>query len=390
MEQRIVTLQIKDEFILGAGVSVGSAGSHDDVLLEMDFRNSPAWEGTTRRAIFANALGENMTPIILTTNLLAEGQSEVYLVPVPAEAKEVAGECFLTVEGFVGEGEHEKVRIVAGEVTFRVNPSKLYSNDNPSLTPTEAEQLQKEVDEFKENVAQVNAALKEIGNSVDAAAESALCAEAWAAGTRGGEEVPEEDPAHENNAKWWSAVAEAAKTAADTAKIAAASAAAAAADTLASLVKTADEKISAAAREVVNAKSWAVGGTKTRADEETNNAKYWANQAKAAAGGGVTSFNGRTGFVMPEVGDYTAEMVGTYSSEQIDTLLLGFIAKGTVFNTDGSITETGADGSTKVTVFGDGAITETYSAGDLTVTKTTTFNADGSISESLAYEEDNL
>lgn len=218
MEQRIIPLKIKDEFISGAGVSVGAVGSHDDVLLEMDFRDSPAWTGTTRRVIFSNALGENRTPILLTIDLLEEGQSEVYLVPVPAEAKEVAGECFLTVEGFIGEGELEKVRIVTEEATFRVLPSRLYSNDNPSLTPTEAEQLQKEVDAFKESVAQVNTALTEIKESADAAATSALDAEAWACGTREGEAVPEEDPAHENNSKWWSSIAEAAKTAAEAAR----------------------------------------------------------------------------------------------------------------------------------------------------------------------------
>lgn len=69
------------------------------------------------------------------------------------------------------------------------------------------------------------------------------------------------------------------------------------------------------------AQSWAVGGTGTREGEDTNNAKYWSEQAEAAAGGGVTSFKGRTGSVTPASGDYTAEMVGAYSKEETDTLL---------------------------------------------------------------------
>ena len=56
--------------------------------------------------------------------------------------------------------------------------------------------------------------------------------------------------------------------------------------------------------------SWAVGGTGTRTGEDTNNAKYWSEQAQNAAGGGVSSFNGRSGDVTPQIGDYTAEMVG--------------------------------------------------------------------------------
>lgn len=56
--------------------------------------------------------------------------------------------------------------------------------------------------------------------------------------------------------------------------------------------------------------SWAIGGTGVREGEDANNAKYWAMAAQSAAGGGVTSFNGRGGAVVPKQGDYTAAMVG--------------------------------------------------------------------------------
>lgn len=65
-----------------------------------------------------------------------------------------------------------------------------------------------------------------------------------------------------------------------------------------------------AAASAKKAESWAVGGTGTRPGEDVNNAKYWSDVAQAAAGGGVTSFNGRGGAVVPTAGDYTAEMVG--------------------------------------------------------------------------------
>lgn len=56
--------------------------------------------------------------------------------------------------------------------------------------------------------------------------------------------------------------------------------------------------------------SWTEGGTGIREGENTNNAKYWAGVAQGAAGGGVTTFNGRSGAVVPAEGDYTAKMVG--------------------------------------------------------------------------------
>lgn len=57
-----------------------------------------------------------------------------------------------------------------------------------------------------------------------------------------------------------------------------------------------------------------MGGTGTREGEDTNNAKYWSDNAQGAAGGGVTSFNGRSGAVAPQAGDYTADMVGARPS----------------------------------------------------------------------------
>ena len=64
------------------------------------------------------------------------------------------------------------------------------------------------------------------------------------------------------------------------------------------------------------AQSWAEGGTGVREGENTNNAKYWSDRAQDAAGGGVSSFNGRTGAVVPQSGDYTAQQVGAIPASQ--------------------------------------------------------------------------
>lgn len=71
----------------------------------------------------------------------------------------------------------------------------------------------------------------------------------------------------------------------------------------------------------VYAESWAVGGTGTREGEDTNNAKYWSEQAQGAVSG-VASFNGRTGAVVPTTGDYKSEMIrrGNSTTTVEDTL----------------------------------------------------------------------
>ena len=78
--------------------------------------------------------------------------------------------------------------------------------------------------------------------------------------------------------------ASSAGTAASTASSAAASASGSASQAQASAAAAAQ---SAASVDGINktAQSWAVGGTNTRPGEDTNNAKYWAEQAQAVVGG---------------------------------------------------------------------------------------------------------
>lgn len=77
---------------------------------------------------------------------------------------------------------------------------------------------------------------------------------------------------------------------------------------------------------------------------------------------------------------------GTLIGRETLMAMQGFIAGTTVFNDDGSITETNSKGDTLVTVFNsDGSIVETFTgANGVVVTKTTEFNSDGSISEVIS------
>lgn len=109
------------------------------------------------------------------------------------------------------------------------------------------------------------------------------------------------------------AAQEAAETAQGAAETAAGTATTKAGEAQQSATQAAQDADDAAAKAIL-AQSWAVGGTGTREGEDTNNAKYWSDNAQGAAGGGVTSFNGRSGAVAPQAGDYTAAMVGARPS----------------------------------------------------------------------------
>lgn len=87
---------------------------------------------------------------------------------------------------------------------------------------------------------------------------------------------------------------------------------------------------------------------------------------------------------MREFIDKTSEQAGTPINRENMMAIQGFEAQTTVFNADGSITETNAAGQTKTTVFNpDGSITETF-VGEKTITKTTNFDSNGGISEVIS------
>ena len=119
--------------------------------------------------------------------------------------------------------------------------------------------------------------------------------------------------------------AEAANTSAQSAKTVAESAKSAAAGS----AQSAGASAQSAQASSKLSESWAVGGTGTRTGEDTNNAKYWAMAAQGVAGGGVSSFNGRSGAVAPQEGDYTAEMVGAPTSDEYNDFLDMFVTHDT-------------------------------------------------------------
>ena len=76
---------------------------------------------------------------------------------------------------------------------------------------------------------------------------------------------------------------------------------------------------------------------------------------------------------------------GTPMNRDLFMQMQGFEASTTVFNSDGSITETGATGTKKTVFNADGSITETFTGTTgKVIVKTTTFNSDGSISTSIS------
>lgn len=82
--------------------------------------------------------------------------------------------------------------------------------------------------------------------------------------------------------------------------------------------------------------------------------------------------------------DKTSEQNGTPINRDNLMAVQGFVGMSTIFNADGSITETNSKGETLTTIFNaDRSIVQTF-VGEKTITKTTTFNTDGGITEVIS------
>jgi hypothetical protein len=235
----------------------------------------------------------------------------------------VAGECFLTVEGFVTDSNgREAVRCVTEEARFRVLPSKLYTNDTDPVTPDQAEQLQAEIDSIKETIVEAGnsqraakaseeAAAAAAQNAAESEESAAKAAQNAAESEESAKEAASAAEAAQSGAERAQAAAEAAKenleTAVDSASRSAqaasesegeaaqsAAAAAESAQSAAASAQTADTS----ARTAVQAAQAAITAAEATADAQETvaasaeaaakseaQAAYWADQAAEVAGG---------------------------------------------------------------------------------------------------------
>ena len=260
---RKISLSIEDIYIKYTGEAFGATGSHNAVTLRMIFGS--AWDGTAKTAYFTDALGSASVSIVLGLDKLVGG---AYEVDVPSEALKYAGEATVTIKGVLTSGDTTTKAITTAAGHFRVLDSELpdSAGNAGTITASDKEQLQAEI-----------AGLENLFTTTKTAAETAA-ANAKVSETNA--------KASETAAAGSASSAEASKTAAADSAVTAAGSAAAAAQ-------------SAASVEGINktAESWAVGGTGTREGENTNNAKYWAQQAEATVGGDFATKPEAQGYV---------------------------------------------------------------------------------------------
>lgn len=167
MGKRIINCSVKDEYLLGSGVPVGAAGSHNDVAIRVEFNEQ--WYGLNIYAIWRDSFGANPVLIPLTPDMLFKPM--VYDIPVAAAAKKYAGRIFLTLSGYsIVDGSEEETATVTNEAYFRVLPSGYKILEDGSIEPTVAQRLLDAINKLDEN----KVSKKELENVIDEAITESL------------------------------------------------------------------------------------------------------------------------------------------------------------------------------------------------------------------------
>lgn len=169
---RTIPLKIQNEYITGDKGMIGAAGSHNDVILRMEF--SGMWDGLTKMVQFRDALGEATIEVLLTADMLEADDTSVYLVPVPNGAKKYAGEMTLCIKGAAVSAQKETRATLAVYGRFAVAESKWIADaeTEADVPATNVEQLQGQIDNVLATIVDARKAATEAAKS-EAAAKNA-------------------------------------------------------------------------------------------------------------------------------------------------------------------------------------------------------------------------
>ena len=180
--KRIIEIEVNDEYIVGSGVVIGAAGSHNDVVMKVRFNSS--WAGLNIIATFRDALGENPISVVLTAvSTLVEDESDgdhcVHKFSVPLKAKAYEGKISLSFTGYTvaavasedGEGvEYQETQaITSGTAYFNVLKSDAVLADDIFKTADAGQQLHADVETLGDmygNLYDALAAIKDIQGSL--------------------------------------------------------------------------------------------------------------------------------------------------------------------------------------------------------------------------------
>ena len=143
------------------------------------------WDGMAKKLTWINALGQDPVVRTLTADLLVDlaDNTRLYRTVIPPEPLAYAGECTMVVDGYT-----DGVRLRSVAVRLLVKHAPIVPSDPTDPTPTQAEQLQAQIDTLLEDMSeQAGIAQAGAATATQKAAEATASAATAASSAQGAE-----------------------------------------------------------------------------------------------------------------------------------------------------------------------------------------------------------
>ncbi|MBD5161428.1 MAG: hypothetical protein HDT14_05325, partial [Oscillibacter sp.] len=175
---RTINVAVNGEFVRKDSKNAGVQGEANATTLHISL--SGDWEQYCKRIVWRDALGENPVAILLYHSVNDRVDSEssgttkkdplVFDTPIPAEPLALEGWCSFTIEGF-RDSDPSAVSISVTDHLL-VKPNDAY-NTPAEPTPTQAQQLQAQIEEVVPQVAEL------VQTAVDALEQAEQAVKVW-------------------------------------------------------------------------------------------------------------------------------------------------------------------------------------------------------------------
>ena len=168
----IVRIKVSGNHISKDSKTAGVRGEGNSTSLVITF--DEGWDDYAKTVTFWDARGENPVERTLTTDLLENinNSTRIYKLPIPYEPMAEAGYMTFIIDGYV---DGKRKRSVSDTLEVKDTPDSRVTHD---VTPTQAEQLQAEIDRIKDDIQGVAKANTEAKASAESAKNNAEKAEA--------------------------------------------------------------------------------------------------------------------------------------------------------------------------------------------------------------------
>lgn len=172
---RIINVKVNGNHLTRDHRKAGVQGEGNVTYLRIEF--DAGWDGYAKTVTFWDALGQNPVKIVLTADRLEDlyGDRRVYLCPIPPEPLAIDGDMEFTIDGYA---DGKRPRAAGGKLEVEYAPVADNAGEPADPTPSQAEQLQKQVENLLGNVVAE-------ANRADAAADYAEIAKTAAETAQG-------------------------------------------------------------------------------------------------------------------------------------------------------------------------------------------------------------